>query len=531
MAELQPNNNVSTHQKLREFLAKWNLGKIKQMTLEEYSDVGSKETFCYWVEFETEVLGRITGKPSNKFGIWKRKTDNKIVSEDFLFDENYAWYKKYGNSPQAAFTSIRELVVKIIESSQAGDFKHIDGVDLDSLFRWKIAFLYSNYSLMPIYKNERIRKIARHFEYTNFERARLSDLHAFIVKQKPQEEDFFDFAWKQNDIALKQFERNYYIIGTKYENEDGSDTLDIFPDMLAKGVISTGFLWDYDFTDLIGKSFTQIYSWIDKNIQNSYPKFSEGRRTLGFFLNLKPGDLIAVKSHGRFNKLTIIAYAIVRGENNIIYNSQDEDLGHTIEVEFLETGLYIQTGLNYPKTIHQVTPGEKEGHFEKIFGSYSSLENEVNENEIVNDEEEVVSSAEEDRINEKQTEASYREVSYTALVSKTHNKIQIAYAKHLKMKFPNDKVRTETNYIDIKRENDSEIYYYEVKPYNSAYSCIRAGIGQLLDYCHTNPSKQKAIHLRVVGIAEATPNDLKFIDFVKGNLNLSFDYIAFNQFS
>ncbi len=37
-------------------------------------------------------------------------------------------------------------------------------------------------------------------------------------------------------------------------------------------------------------------------------------------------------------------------------------------------------------------------------------------------------SAEEDRINEKDTEASYRTVAYRALVSKIHNKIQIAFA-------------------------------------------------------------------------------------------------------
>ena len=206
MAGLKPNNNEATHQKLKEFLAKWTLEKVRKMTLEEYSDVGDKETFCYWLEFETEELGRIGGKPSNKFGIWKRKSVKQIVSEDFLFDGVYAWYKKYGSNALQAFKSVKEHVINIIENSQAGNFKNIDGIDLDSLAKWKIAFVYSNYALMPIYKNEVIRKIARHFEHPNYEKARLSELHTFILKQKPKEDDFFDWSWKQFDLAEKKFQ-------------------------------------------------------------------------------------------------------------------------------------------------------------------------------------------------------------------------------------------------------------------------------------------------------------------------------------
>jgi hypothetical protein len=534
MAGLQPNNNEATHQKLKEFLALWTLDKVKQMTLEDYSDVGSKETFCYWIEFETEELGRIGGKPSNKFGIWKRKTDKAIVSEDFLFDKNYAWYKKYGKNPQEAFASVKNHVISIIENSQSGNFKAIDGIDLDSLARWKIAFLYSNNSLMPIYKNEVIRKIARHFKHPNFEKARLSDLHIFIVKQRPDEEDFFDWAWKQFVLAEKEFTRNYYIIGSKYEDDNGKDTVSILEYMLKRNVIATGFFWGTDFSKLYKHSYQRIYKWCDENIANKSGKYVTAKRTLGYFLQLRPGDIVAVKSHGQFGNLTIIAYAEVKEIEGKVYEPDGDDfpdgLGQIVHVEFLETSLWVDTGLSYGQTIHQIIPGEKEGHFEKIFGSYSSLENSVNENEIINDEEEeVVASAEEDRINEKQTEASYREVSYTTLVSKTHNKIQIAFAKFLKKKFPNDIIRTETSYIDVKRENPKEVYIYEVKPYNSAYSCIRAGIGQLMDYCHSNPNKSKTVHLRIVGTADALPNDLKFIEFVKSNLNLSFDYIAFNH--
>src|SRR5690606_3993581 len=135
---------------------------------------------------------------------------------------------------------------------------------------------------------------------------------------------------------------------------------------------------------------------------------------------------------------------------------------------------------------------------------------------------------EESRINEKNTEGTYRTVTYTKLVSRTHDKLQIAFAKSLREQFPNDTIRTETAYIDIKRENNLETYYYEVKPFNSAYSCIREGIGQLLDYCYTNPNESKTIHLRIVGMSKPTPKDSEFIEFIKRSLNLSFDYIVYN---
>lgn len=533
MAGLKPNNNEATHQKLKEFLEKWTLEKVKEMTIEEYTSVGDKHTFTYWLEFECDNLGRIKGTPANKFGIWKRNNDKEYTSVDFYYTENYAWYKKYGADENEAFVNVKALVVEIIEKSLAKDFRGIDAIDYHALAKWKIAFLYSNYALMPIYKNEVIRKIARHFEHPNFEKARLSDLSTFIVKQKPEEEDFFDWSWKHFDLATKEFERNYYVIGSKYSDDDGKDTVSIMEYMLKRNVIATGFLWGIDFTHLYRHSYQEINKWCDNNIKDKTEKYITAKRTLSYFLHLRPGDIIAVKSHGQYGNLTIIAYAEVKEVDGKVYEPDGDDfpegLGHIIHVEFLETNLWIDTGLSYGQTIHQITPGEKEGHFEKIFGSYSTLENNVNENEVINEEEDEELSAEEDRINEKQTEATYREVSYTTFVSKTHNKIQIAFAKQLKKDFPTDTVITETNYIDVKRENNNEIFYYEVKPYNSAFSCIRAGVGQLLDYCHSNPSKSKAIHLRIVGTADLTPNDLKFVEFIKSSLSISFDYIAFKQ--
>ncbi|MCG7849751.1 MAG: hypothetical protein MIO93_11325 [ANME-2 cluster archaeon] len=80
---------------------------------------------------------------------------------------------------------------------------------------------------------------------------------------------------------------NYYIIGSKY-GKDSSE--DIFSRMLKKGVVCIGHAWDYDLSDLFGKPENEIVDFLQKNGE---------RRTsysaLKYFLNLKEGDLIAIK--------------------------------------------------------------------------------------------------------------------------------------------------------------------------------------------------------------------------------------------
>ena len=523
-----------SHDKLNEFLTVWPLERIKNMTLEEYTDIDNHNTFCYWLEFETEILGRISGKPSNKFGIWKRKKVQEITSIDYRSENGYAWYKKYGDTPNDAFNKVRSIIIDIINYAQAKQFDKIDGIDLDSLARWKIAFIYSDYNLLPIYKKDIVRTIARHFEHNNYRRARLSDLHKFIVAQKPIEEDFFSFSYNQYVIATTVYKRNYYIIGSKYG--EGNEMYDISEVMYQKNAIATGYFWHIDFSHLVGQDFNIIYSWIDKNITDKSGKYETAKRALGYFLNIKPGDLVAVKSHGQFGNLTIIAYAEVVEVDGIYYEWDGDDfpdgLGQTIKVQFLEKNLWIDTGLSYGQTIHKIIPNEKQGHFEKIFGSYAIADIEDEDSEAIetfieNEIEEDI--LDENRINEKETTNYERTVSSSQIVTRTHNKIQIIFAKKLSLKYPNDSVRTEHKYIDIKRENANEIHLYEVKPYTSVYACIRSGIGQLIDYSFGYSKPNKTTTLYIVGVSSPNDNDFKFIDYLKQTLNINFDYLTFDS--
>ena len=38
----------------KDFIEKWNFDKVKNMTLEEYTNNDKDGSFCYWVEFKTD---------------------------------------------------------------------------------------------------------------------------------------------------------------------------------------------------------------------------------------------------------------------------------------------------------------------------------------------------------------------------------------------------------------------------------------------------------------------------------------------
>lgn len=66
-----PNAN-DLHQLWAEFLKRWPIERLREMTLEEYTNLRSNtdDYFCHWVERKTESLGSIQGATSAKFGIY-----------------------------------------------------------------------------------------------------------------------------------------------------------------------------------------------------------------------------------------------------------------------------------------------------------------------------------------------------------------------------------------------------------------------------------------------------------------------------
>lgn len=180
------------HDLLNEFLTIWDIKKVKEMKLEKYVSIGDKNTFCQWIETKTQKLGSIKGMSSIKFGIYERKNPNK-KPKNYLSDDKYTWQKKYGKNKEEVFEKIKENIIKIIEFSENGQFEEIDKIEISNLFKWKIAFLYSNERLVPIYKKEILYNIAKHYNFEFNNRIRISKIQEILISKKPCKFSIYEY--------------------------------------------------------------------------------------------------------------------------------------------------------------------------------------------------------------------------------------------------------------------------------------------------------------------------------------------------
>lgn len=147
-----------------DFLQRWPLEALPSLTLPQYSTAGDSDSFTYWLEAKTENLGSIWGGSAFKFGIFSRK--DKTVKESgggSSYSDLYAWYSKYGDTPEAAFERVKSIILAVATAARCGDFAVVEQADLGSATKWKLAFLYQNRAaptILPIYRASWLRMLS-----------------------------------------------------------------------------------------------------------------------------------------------------------------------------------------------------------------------------------------------------------------------------------------------------------------------------------------------------------------------------------
>lgn len=177
----------------QEFLALWPIERLEKMKLSEYVNVGDKDTFCQWVETRTRPLGSIKGNSSLKFGIYKRQK-GKTPPKHYASDEDYTWRKINGADRREAYTNVRSKVVQVAKLSSSGNFSEIEEVDLNRLFKWKVAYLYSNEQLLPIYNNGSLKAIAEAQGLDFSDKKSRSKFLLEIVARRPASLSIYEYA-------------------------------------------------------------------------------------------------------------------------------------------------------------------------------------------------------------------------------------------------------------------------------------------------------------------------------------------------
>ena len=206
---LRTANDIRNHL-YNEFLQKFPLDSLKEMPLDKYTNLkgsqgGLGNSFCYWIESILENLGSIWGGTSYKFGIYRyaKRPDNPTV---VISDDEYAWYKKYNASNRyEAYKIVLNTVIKIAKLANEGNFSEIDEItELGDVVKWKIAFLYSNKKLIPIYKREMLDAVAVKLGYENVKVAKISELQSFLFKNKGDKE-LFEYYDELLSLCSKEY--------------------------------------------------------------------------------------------------------------------------------------------------------------------------------------------------------------------------------------------------------------------------------------------------------------------------------------
>jgi len=306
---------------------------------------------------------------------------------------------------------------------------------------------------------------------------------------------------------------NYYVLGSKYYKEHLNRWVDVFPKMAEKGAISVGWASRYNLSAYYGKPESAIINYLKgkKEEAASY-------NTLKLFLNLKPGDLIAVKDSGSPKGhqpyLSIRAYAVVVERDGEVYAHDPQDLGHLINVEFIEDSSFIELSLGgYGRTIQRLTNRE---HIQKIFSLYHQALDTTGS----------VKGKTRKKIN---TSKQYRTGSAAYIANAAHNMLQNDVYEYLCGRFGGANVELEKENVDITLHSSNTITIYEVKPFVSAMQCIREALGQLLlySYRYRVQALGKELQLAVIGPNKPSLQDRKFLQYVKDSMRLPIKYMNF----
>lgn len=307
---------------------------------------------------------------------------------------------------------------------------------------------------------------------------------------------------------------SYFLIGSKYgENND----LDMFPLMEEYNVVCTGYAEDYDLKNLYQKSEKEIIDFLKRKKQKP-----RSYNALKQFLQLKPGDFVAVKSTGvpKAGKpfLEIVAYAVVVERDGIVYWHEAEHFGHCINVQFIKTGLKKQFEIGgYSRTIHSITDKKL---IEKLFDDYKTASSSSVRQKIKTKRRTRKATTTKNILGQR------RSGSDGYVTNPLHNQIQQLFKEHLETTFGKDNVQLEENNVDIKLFQQDSITFHEVKPYDLAEDCIRSGLGQLLSYVFFDSDKREK-KIKIVGPNPPLKEEQDFIDFLKKTLFIPFEYECF----
>jgi hypothetical protein len=312
---------------------------------------------------------------------------------------------------------------------------------------------------------------------------------------------------------------DFFILGSK--RKPNMHWEDRFKDMVKHRCLEVGYGAGGSFEHLYGKPEAEIVSALKEmgEVPGSYNAHK-------LFLNLRPGDWVAVKKNysPRGSALVINAYARVvqRGGLVYYYYRGKAPLHHCIHADYVESGIEHTFHLGYARTIHRLTkPKHIRQIFAPVFGKKPpKLEVAIPAQRALWHRRAALLTTV-----EKQTR---RTKAGEIRVGQLHHRIRNKLCRHLIRQHGKENVRMEQDFVDIQVSKEKTLVFYEIKPYRNVLQCVREALGQVLLYAwHKTTIQHQELKLIVVGPSVPTNDERGFINFVKRELKIEFDYLHF----
>ena len=191
-----------------EFLTVWPASRLATMTLDDYTQAGSKDSFTYWIESRLDEMGSIWGGSAFKFGVFSRKSlEARESAENRSYSDTHGWFSSLGATADEAFAKVRGFVVQVATLAAQGDVDCIDAFkDFGEATKWKIAFHYQNRQQTVIVD---VFKPAMLAAYTGGTTSQgMAALQKAALALRPQGVGILEFgrqvweAWSQKNLAI-----------------------------------------------------------------------------------------------------------------------------------------------------------------------------------------------------------------------------------------------------------------------------------------------------------------------------------------
>lgn len=191
-----------------EFQEAWPIERLAAMSLDDYTQAGSQDSFTYWIESRLDDMGSIWGGSAFKFGVFSRADAAEKTSDSKLsYSDRHGWYSSLGSSAEEAFSKVRGFVVTVATLAAQGDLQAIERFkNLGEAYKWKIAFHYQDRhhpSIAAIFKRAPLALFAGMPGNST-----MGALQQAAMTKKPADTGILEFsraiwtAWSQQNLEI-----------------------------------------------------------------------------------------------------------------------------------------------------------------------------------------------------------------------------------------------------------------------------------------------------------------------------------------